>query len=142
MAQPVVRTPDFPDFDSYPGGIPNSERLLPKGEQRSDASLNHAAGIVGGAAGSAVNAARGLPRQLNAVASSVKSRLTLVKKRGVQEVTARAADVKQAAVDTARNADQRARRLAHEHPLSIIAGTACVAFVAGLLLRIWRERRA
>ena len=141
MAEPVTRTPDFPDFDTYPGGLPDSGHMLPAGEQRSQNGINNAAERVGSAVGNAVVAAKRLPQQLNSTLNSVKNRLVLVKGRGVREVNARAADVKEAAGNTARNAQERARYYANEYPLHVIAGVACLAFLAGFGLRIWRGSR-
>src|SRR5437764_14244125 len=88
MAEPLKRTPDFPNFDTYPGRVPGSAHLLPKegspgaigswpktATPRHSPAINGAAEKVGGAVGAAVNKARGLPRHLNAL----KSKLTLIK---------------------------------------------------------------
>lgn len=142
MAEPVTRTPDFPDFDTYPGGLPDSGHTLPPASaQRAENGINQAAERVGSVVGTAVLAARRLPKQLNSTLSTVKDRLVLVKGRGVREVNSRAADLKEAAGNTARNAQQRARYYANEYPLHVLAGVAALAFLAGFGLRIWRGSR-
>ena len=135
MPEPVVRTPDFPDFDTYPSRAPSSGRLLPATGQ---GTMNEAAERVGSAVGNAVNAARRLPQHLNSTLNSVKDGLVLVKGKGARVVNDRAAELKQAAGDTARNAQQRARWVAREYPLHVLGGVAIAAFVAGFGLRIWR----
>jgi hypothetical protein len=145
MPEPVTRTPDFPDFDTYPGATPSSGRMLPPAQPQSQSGMNNAAERVGSAVGSAVVAARRLPQQINSsvssTLSSMKDRLVLVKGRGVREVNARAGDLKEAAGNTARNAQERARYIASEYPLHVVAGVAAVAFLAGFGLRIWRGSR-
>lgn len=148
MAQPLTRTPDFPDFDTYPGGIPGSAHLLPKLELRTEQGsegMNQAAEKVGSAVGSAVKAAQRLPQQvnstLNSTLRSVKKRLVLVKGRTAEQLSTRSSGLKQTASDTARNAQERARWIAREYPLHVIAGVAALAFVAGFGLRIWRGSR-
>lgn len=146
MAEPVTRTPDFPDFDTYPAPAPSSGRMLPATDPQPQSGMNNAAERVGSAVGSAVVAARRLPKQINSTVgsrlTSVKNRLVLVKGRGVREVNARAADLKDAAGKTARNAQERARFVANEYPLHVLAGVAALAFLAGFGLRIWRGSRA
>jgi ElaB/YqjD/DUF883 family membrane-anchored ribosome-binding protein len=141
MAEPVVRTPDFPDFDTYPASVPASGHLLPRAEQSSAGSLDGAAERVGSAVGNAVTAARRLPEQLNSALRSAKDRLVVVKGKGMREMNSRAADLKQAAGDKARDAKLRARQMANEYPLQVLAGVAAVAFLAGFGLRIWRGSR-
>lgn len=142
MAEPVTRTPDFPDFDTYPGGLPDSGHTLPRATMKSSENgMSQAAERVGSVVGTAVLAARRLPQHLNSTLGAVKNRLILVKGRGAREVNSRAADLKEAAGNTARNAQMRARYYANEYPLHVLAGVAGLAFLAGFGLRIWRGSR-
>ena len=50
-------------------------------------------------------------------------------------------ELKDVAISRARNAQDRARYLAGEYPLHVIAGVAALAFVAGFGLRLWRGSR-
>ncbi|HZU23080.1 MAG TPA: hypothetical protein VE998_09635 [Terriglobales bacterium] len=136
----MTRTPDFPDFDTYPAASALPGRALPPADASNEA-MNNAAERVGNAVGSAVAVARRLPQQLNSTLSSVKDRLVLVKGRGVREVNARAAGLKEAAGNTARDAQQRARYYANEYPLHVLGVVAGLAFLAGFGLRIWRGSR-
>ena len=43
--------------------------------------------------------------------------------------------------DAIRQASSRAGHFVNEHPLQVIAGVAAIAFVAGILLRVWRSSR-
>ena len=45
------------------------------------------------------------------------------------------------AADLVQRTRNRARLVAHEHPLSIVAGVAGFAFAMGVLLRVWRSNR-
>jgi hypothetical protein len=141
MAEPVTRTPDFPDFDTYPGPTPKAGRLLPVPEKQGQSGMNQVGEKVGSTLGSAVSAARRLPQQLSSTLSSAKDRLVLVKGRTASEVNSRAGDLKEAASDKARQAQERARLVAREYPLHVLAGVAALAFVAGFALRIWRGSR-
>ena len=61
------------------------------------------------------------------------------------EVKAKAASkleqVKAKSADVASRARVRARSMAENYPLHILAGVAGLAFIAGVLLRIWRSNR-
>jgi ElaB/YqjD/DUF883 family membrane-anchored ribosome-binding protein len=160
MAEPLRRTADIPNFDTYPAEArePNATLGHPE-RQLSPGAMVAAAERVGRAAGVAVSTVRGLPDRLGAV----KSRLVLVKERGAgsavqtanewaERAGARATELKEnarrlarrqlrAAQDRLQVARARAQHIANEHPLQVIAGAAGVAFLLGLSLRIWRERR-
>ena len=148
MAEPLKSTPDFPNFDTYPGRVPGSAHLLPKegspgaiGSWPKTASprrgINGAAEKVGGAVGAAMNKARELPRHLNAL----KSKLTLVKGKRAAQTSETADEWKRTANVKMREARNRAQYYAHQYPLQIIAGAAGVAFLLGFGLRIWRGHR-
>jgi len=159
MPEPLRRTPDFPNFDVYPGEaraditVGNPARQLPEG------TLVATAGRVGRSMGVAVSAVRDLPSRVG----GMKGRLTLVKDRGARaaaqranewaerasakasELGARANELKDNAVRAAQERVQMARRqaqhVAREYPLHVIAGVAGAAFLLGLSLRIWRKTR-
>ena len=141
MAEFVIRTPDFPDFDSYPGEPPTAVRVLSASEQQGAGGINHVGEKVGNTLGNAVNTARRLPGKLSSTLSSAKDRLILVKGRTARGINSRAADLKEAAGDKAREAQERARRVGREYPLHVIAGVAALAFVTGFAIRIWRGSR-
>ena len=160
MAEPLRRTADIPDFDTYPAEarepkatVGHPERQLPQ------SALVAAAERAGRAAGVTVSSVRDLPNRLGAA----KSRLALVKDRGAGSVArtanewaeragAKANELKDNAARVAREqlraaqhrlevARARAQHIANQYPLQVIAGAAGVAFLLGLSLRIWRESR-
>jgi ElaB/YqjD/DUF883 family membrane-anchored ribosome-binding protein len=150
MAEPLKSTPDFPNFDTYPGRAVGSEHLLPKqaspgaiGEwperslPRSSQAMNGAAEKVGEAVGAAVSKARELPRHLN----TLKSKLTLIKGKSGAQASETAEEWKRTADAKVSEARNRAQHYANEYPLQVIAAAAGVAFLLGLALRIWRGHR-
>jgi len=141
MAEFVIRTPELSDFDTYPGEPPRAVRVLSASEQQGPGGIDRVGEKVGNTLGNAVNAARRLPGKLSSTLSSAKDRLILVKGRTVRGVNSRAADLKEAAGDKAREAQERARRVGREYPLHVIAGVAALAFVTGFAIRIWRGSR-
>lgn len=50
-------------------------------------------------------------------------------------------DSRDKTVDALQRTKSRARSVVDEYPLHVIAGVAAVAFVAGILLRVWRSSR-
>ena len=141
MAEFVIRTPEDPDFEKYRGEIPRTGRLLPVSEQRGPSGINQVGEKVGSTLGNAVSAARRLPQRLGSTLSSARGRLTLVKGRTARGINRRAADLKEAAGSRARETQKRARWVAHEYPLHVIAGVAALAFVTGFAIRILRGSR-
>lgn len=63
----------------------------------------------------------------------------------VSEAKDRAADIyrdsRDKAADTLNRARTRASYVIHEYPLQVIAGVAAIAFITGVLLRVWRSNR-
>ena len=130
---------------------------------RSSERLLAAAQIVGVALGRAVNRARDLSRRTSEVTERTRQtageKVTTAKERaaGIADNASRTsaeayADAKARVADTldeakqtaARRLDEartRAQNIADEFPLQVIAGTAGAAFLAGVMLRIWRSSR-
>jgi ElaB/YqjD/DUF883 family membrane-anchored ribosome-binding protein len=160
MAEPLRHTSDFPDFDTYPGEGRAQERTLGnRARQLPEGSMVAAAERVGRTVGVAVSTARNLPERLG----EVKSRLQLVKDRSAsaagqrasewaERAGARATEIKDNAMRVAQDqlraaqdrllmARQKARRVANDYPLHVIAVVAGAAFLLGVGLRIWRGNR-
>ena len=158
MAEPVLRTPDTPNFDTYPAPTPSAERTLPAGNP-GDERLNETAEQIGASVGKAVRTVKQLPDQLG----SLKDRFTVIRGRGQSAATEKAREMKDAAAERAREmkdaAAERARelrrtagerlqrtrrridQLVDEYPLQVILGAAGVAFLLGVTLRVWRSNR-
>src|SRR5437016_1173731 len=114
MAEPVTRTPDFPDFDVYPGAPPRAERELPEHASRArevrnrdvhnNDRLNHTAERIGGAVGSAVNQVQ-----------QMRDRFQVIRGRGTEaahrELADRASQLADRASQIKDKAAQRAPRL-------------------------------
>lgn len=162
MADPI-RTDDFPTYDNYPG--PESRRTpkagrdyLPttysqdaeaEGGGRDD-RLNQAAEQIGSTVGRAVQAVRELPERLQQARSSAKDRLSVIRGGKESDAGDRVEELKDAAQEKFENVRQRAssfvrdtriraRRVADERPLYVVAAVAVAAFVVGATLRIWRS---
>ncbi len=90
-------------------------------------SLSEQAGEWKQAAGQAVNEVKDLTiRALNSAGRTVDETFTNAKYR---------------LQSAAQNARYHVRRTADEKPLQLIAGVAAAAFIAGVLLRVWRANQ-
>ena len=147
MAEPVLHTPDTPNFDTYPAPIPTAERSLPPGNPGDD-RLNEAAEQIGSTVGRAVRTVKQLPDQLE----TLKDRFTVIQGRSRGAAAEKARELKDAAgararelKDAAGEQIQRTRRrfdeLVDEYPLQVILGAAAIAFLMGISLRVWRSNR-
>ena len=136
MAEPVLRTPDLPNFDTYPAPTPSAQRALPEGNP-GDERLNDAAEQIGSNIGRAIRSVRRLPEHLG----SLKERFTVIQGRGRQVATEKARDLKQAAGEQVRRTRRRIDGAVNEYPLQVILGAAGVAFLLGVALRVWRSNR-
>jgi hypothetical protein len=136
-----------------------ADRELPEAHPR----LRRAAQAVGSTLGEAVHLAREASQRTAATAEETKQgtqgKIISIKERasdavdGVRDSTARAYEdakakvestyfrARQRAIGLLENAQQRSRYLAHEYPLQVIGAVAGAAFLAGMLLRIWRSGR-
>lgn len=139
MAYPL-RTDDIPEFDTYPG---------PESPETAEArpSLHSAAEQIGAQVGRAVRAARHLPDQARA---SLRRRMNVIHggPRAAAEKAAalkdaarqKLAEGKQRAAQLTRQARERAGRIADEQPLHVLLGVLTLGVVAGVALRLWRDR--
>jgi ElaB/YqjD/DUF883 family membrane-anchored ribosome-binding protein len=144
---------------------PSSE--VPRGavgrQEMSKTQLHAAAESVGVALGQAVNAVRDLSRRTGEATEqsrrlaqekveTVKDRVAEVSKEAsrttaetYERAKTRAAEAANEAKQTAarhlEEARARAQYIADEFPLQVIAATAGAAFLAGVMLRIWRSNR-
>src|SRR5512142_2501166 len=112
MAEPVLRTPDSPNFDTYPAPTVAAERALPAGTPGDD-RLNETAEQIGSTVGRAMRTVRELPKQVEAL----KDRFTVIRGRGRQAASEKAKDLK----DSAGMQIERTRRhidhLVNEYPM-------------------------
>ena len=124
--------------------------VLPR--RKSNTRLNEAAEAIGTALGQAVNTAREASRQGSGVAEESKQAVQdkVLRAKGrtaetlddVRDSSAQAyEDVRDKTVEIIENARRRARYLADEYPLQIIATAAGLGFLAGVQLRIRRSVR-
>ena len=135
MAEPL-RTPDVPNFDTYPAPTPSAQRALPEGNP-GDERLNGAAEQIGSNIGRAIRSVRQLPEHLG----SLKERFTVIRGRGRSVAKEKAEDLKQAAGEQVRRTRKRVNETVNEYPLQIILGAAGIAFLLGITLRVWRSNR-
>ena len=136
MAEPVRRTPDLPNFDTYPAPTPSAQRALPEGDLGDD-RLNDAAEQIGSNIGRAIRGVRRLPEHLG----SLKERFTVIRGRGRRVASEKAQEMKQAAGEQVRRTRRRIDETVNEYPLQLILGAAGAAFLLGVALRIWRSNR-
>ena len=136
MSQPVLRTPESPNFDTYPAPTPSADRLLPEAHAR-DERLNDAAEQIGSNIGRAIRGVRQLPDQL----LSLKERFTVIRGRGRRVASEKAQDLKKAAGEQVQRTRRRINGAVNEYPLQVILAAAGVAFLLGVGLRVWRSNR-
>ena len=143
MADPL-RTDDFPEFDTYPG----AESPEPPVPGR---SLHSTAQQIGGTMGRAVRAARELPDRVDQLRVELRDRVVVMPGAGPTSIEDKASQLKEAAqqklevgkqraAEMARMARARARRIADEQPLHVLLGIFAVGVIAGVMLRLWRNR--
>ncbi len=136
MAEPVLRTPDAPNFDTYPAPTPSAQRALPEGNP-GDERLNDAAEQIGSNIGRAIRSVRQLPEHLGAL----KDRFTVIRGRGRRAAGEKAQELKEAAGEKVQRTRRRIDGMVNEYPLQVILGAAGAAFLLGVALRIWRSNR-
>ena len=146
MAEPI--SPQSTDWTaSRPGqgtsagpATSDPERLLPEQGTETYRGANRitsTAESIGNAVGTAVERVKQLPQRLQ----DMKKRFTVIRGRAQDQALDKASELKNSAAATARQARNRAERMAHENPLAFIAGAALLGAVLGVALRIWRDSR-
>jgi hypothetical protein len=135
MAEPVLRTPDLPNFDTYPAPAP-ADRTLPAGRPGDD-RLNEAAEQIGSTVGRAIRGVRHLPEHLG----ELKDRFTVIRGRGQRVAEEKAQEIKEAATEQVKRTRRRIDLMISEYPIEMILATAGAAFLLGVSLRIWRSNR-
>ena len=125
--------------------------------------LDRAAEVVGGTVGKVVTRARNLSDRSGETVlgwkESTKDKLAEMKEDATQtldavqqsaavgfqqakeQVTEGVASARLIASDKVQRARERARYLVHEYPLHVIAASAALGLLTGILLRIWRSSR-
>jgi ElaB/YqjD/DUF883 family membrane-anchored ribosome-binding protein len=136
MAEPLLRTPDSPNFDTYPAPTPSAQRALPQGNPGDD-RLNDAAEQIGSSVGRAIRNVRQLPEQLG----ELKDRFTVIRGRGKRAAGEKAQEVKEAAAERVQRTRRRIDMLVNEYPVQVILAAAGAAFLLGVSLRVWRSNR-
>ena len=130
------------------------ERKLPaSGPRAVNPQWNQTAKQIGWALGRAANRVREMPLRARRAKSDMRERFEVIRGRSREQgadVAARvqgkakqaARQVKARARENLRIAHNRAERLSRERPVEIIVAACVAAFIAGMLLRIWRSNRA
>jgi ElaB/YqjD/DUF883 family membrane-anchored ribosome-binding protein len=146
MQEPLRRTGDIPEFDSYPApaagepviGRTPLERELPPARS---ARMNATAARIGNAVGSAVGTMRRglhvMPRRVD----EAKERLSETGEDLRHDIRAAATDLKDTARQRIFEARLRARRFVDEKPIHVVGAAALAGFALGVGLRIWRWSR-
>src|SRR5260370_38736793 len=96
MAEPMTRTQDFPNFDTYPGTVASPERSLPSGT-RVDELLIDTAESIGGALGSAVHRVSELQQLLEKQFDMIQERTRSIQGRTREIASAKVASFRNAA---------------------------------------------
>lgn len=143
MTDPL-RTDDFPESDSYPS--PESRATSAAGP-----SLQSAAEQIGSTVGRAMRAARDLPDRVDQIRVGLRDRMTVIRGGGGSAVKDKVSGLKDAAhqrfangkeraAHLARRARARAARIADQRPLQVLLGVFAAGVIAGVALRLWRNR--
>ena len=142
-------------------GCPNPSRELEPGKM--NPHLNRAAGVVGSTVGRVVTRARNISdrgeQTVTGLKENTKSKLGQMKRNATDAVEAaqqsasigfqQAKERVSESVETARfnatnklqQARLRARQVMHEYPLHVIAASAALGLLTGILLRLRRSNR-
>jgi ElaB/YqjD/DUF883 family membrane-anchored ribosome-binding protein len=131
-----VRTPDIPDFDTYPA--PSGRPILePERELEEGGGIRRLAESVGEKLGVAFSGLRVAPRRMR----ELKRRFTLIRGRARMNAETATVDMRREAERRLEIARERARYIAREYPLQVIAVAAVVGVAIGAGLRLWRSNR-
>jgi ElaB/YqjD/DUF883 family membrane-anchored ribosome-binding protein len=147
MQEPLRRTGDIPEFDSYPAPVPGEEPVIgrfPLDHELPPARsgrLNATAERIGSAVGSAVGTMRRglhvMPRRVG----EARERLSETGGDLREDALAAAIDLKETAQQRIFEARLRTRRYMNENPFQVVAAAAGAGFAIGVALRIWRWKR-
>ena len=134
-------TPGIPDSDTHPAqrsaGL-RPERELPEGEfERERGGIASLAESVGQTIGSAFSGFRNAPLRM----CELRRRFTLLRGRARMNAEGAAAGLKREAGRRLVITRERARHIAREYPLQVIAVAAVVGVAIGAGLRLWRSNR-
>jgi hypothetical protein len=165
MANPLHRSSDVANFDTYPSDPKLTEdpnRLLP--EQTESSPLEEYGAQLGSAAGRAVVALRRTRQKVRHITSQKSAKVTDIASGRIQDATARLQDVREQAgaraEELGRSARERvfewrrqarnnmyrarlrAREVQNDYPVHVAIGAGLAGVVIGAGLRIWRSFRA
>lgn len=145
MAEPLRRTDDIPAYDTYPApeGTAAAADLEAPGEGAGYSPYRRRTmRETTGQLSQTIERARTIARELPDRMSNVRERFQMIRGR-LGEESSRQFDRARVYADQAwHNARLRTDRLRRERPMQVLAGAAIGAFAVGVLLRIWRSRRA
>lgn len=158
MAEPLHRSSDIANFDTYPSGpelVDEPNRLLP--EEAEASPLEQYGAQLGAAAGAAVVALRRAQQRVRRLASEKRATVTDIAAARVREVQKEATNRAEEWGQTIRErtfelrrqtrnglyrARLRAREIQNDYPVQVVMGACILGILTGAGLRIWRANRA
>lgn len=146
MQEPLRKTGDLPEFDTYPapapeepivGTTPLDHELPPVRSERLSATAERIGSAVGSAVGTMRRGLHVMPRRVD----EAKERLSETGEDLREDIRAAATDLKDTTRQRIFEARLRTRRYVNENPLQVVGGAALAGFAVGVALRIWRWKR-
>lgn len=150
MQEPLRRTGDIPEFDSYPapapwerepelviGRSPLDHELLPARSERLSTTAERIGNAVGIAVGTMRRGLHVIPRRVG----EAKERMSETGGDLREDARAAALDLKETAQQRIFEARLRTHRYMNENPFHVVAAAAGAGFAIGVALRIWRWKR-
>lgn len=146
MQEPLRKTGDVPEFDSYPapapeepavGRVPLDGELPPARSERLNATAERIGSAVGNAIGTMRRGLHVMPHRMD----DAKERLTETGEDLRQDIRAAASDFKDTARQRIFEARLKTRQYVNEKPFQVVGAAALAGFAVGAALRIWRWKR-
>ena len=145
MAEPLRRTDDIPAYDTYPApeGTAAAADLEAPGEGAGyNPQRRRSLGETTGQLSQTIERARSIARELPERMGTVRDRFEMIRGRLGEESSRQFERARSYADKAWHNARLRSERMRRERPMQVLAGAALGAFAVGVLVRIWRSRRA
>ena len=146
MQEPLRKTGDIPEFDSYPApaleepviGSTRLDHELPSARsERLNATAERIGSMVGSAVGTMRRGLHVMPRRMD----EAKERLSETGEDLRQDIRAAATDVRDTARQRIFEARLKTRHYVNENPFQVVGAAALAGFAVGVALRIWRWKR-